>query len=278
MKKTEEQKKVKIILQEMTIELLGKQSGKPIVTIDGQQIQNEQELSEEGIELTFNTVYVRRSSISVQFDGEEAKIQLSGMYKSLQCGLCGHYNEEDEDTFRMSNNERSSSLKQFHQSFQLKNQECNEQQLNKNYENSEEFEIERRQPSKRRQQKNSWYESYDSDEENYDNKSEERWDQDRESRKQGPKPVKRTKVVEYQHKVCFSTEPVKKCPQGTRPDEQSTEEASVKFFCLERSSTEARRLQRQAREGKVISSEGRSPSFTEQVSQPTKCQKSADYY
>jgi len=278
MKKTEEQKKIKIILQEKTIELLGKQSGKPIVTIDGQQIQNEQELSEEGIELTFNTVYVRRSSISVQFDGEEAKIQLSGMYKSLQCGLCGHYNEEDEDTFRMSNNERSSSLKQFHQSFQLKNQECNEQQLNKNYENSEEFEIERRQPSKRRQQKNSWYESYDSDEENYDNKSEERWDQDRESRKQGPKPVKRTKVVEYQHKVCFSTEPVKKCPQGTRPDEQSTEEASVKFFCLERSSTEARRLQRQAREGKVISPEGRSPSFTEQVSQPTKCQKSADYY
>jgi hypothetical protein len=80
MKKTEEQKKIKIILQEKTIELLGKQSGKPIVTIDGQQIQNEQELSEEGIELTFNTVYVRRSSISVQFDGEEAKIQLSGKF------------------------------------------------------------------------------------------------------------------------------------------------------------------------------------------------------
>lgn len=99
------------------------------------------------------------------------------MYKSLQCGLCGHYNEENEDVFRMANNERSSSLKQFHQSYQLKNQECNQNQLNKLYENSQEFEIERRQPS-RRQQKNSWFTSEESDEERYNDKSdEERWDQ-----------------------------------------------------------------------------------------------------
>lgn len=78
MKKSEEEKKIKLVLQDKTIELIGKQQQKPIVKIEGQQIMDEQELSEEGIELNYNTVYVRRSGLNVQFDGEEAKIQLSG--------------------------------------------------------------------------------------------------------------------------------------------------------------------------------------------------------
>jgi len=272
-KQSEEEKKVKIVLQDKTIELSSKQQQKPIVKIDGQQVQNEEELSEEGIELSYSTVYVRRSGLSVEFDGVECKVQVSGMYKNLQCGLCGHYNDEEEDVFRTAGGQRSSSLKQFHKSYQLKNEECSESQINKHYEeNSKEFEIERRQPN-RRQQKNSWFDESESNEERYDNNSdEERWDQSRESRKQGPRPIKKTKIVEYHHKLCFSTEPVKKCPQGSRVDEDAkTEEIDVKFFCLDRTSTEARRLQRQVRDGKIVKSEDRTPSFNEQVFQPTKC-------
>jgi len=275
-KESEESKKVKIVMQDKTIELHSRQQQKPTIKIDGQKAENEQEMSEEGIEQSYNTVYIRRSGLNVQFDGEEVKIQVSGMYKNLQCGLCGHYNDEEEDVFRMGNGQRSSSLKQFHQSYTLKNEECNENKLNKFYENSEEFEIERRQPNKRRQQKNSWFESDESEEqqqERYNNESdEERWDQSRESRKQGPKPIQRTKVVEYHHKLCFSTEPVKRCPRNSQPDENAkTEEKNVKFFCLDRSSAEARRLQRQVRDGKIVESEGRNPSFNEVVEQPTKC-------
>jgi hypothetical protein len=272
-KQSEEEKKVKIVLQDKTIEFSSKQQQKPIVKIDGQQVQNEEDLSEEGIELSYSTVYVRRSGLSVEFDGVECKVQVSGMYKNLQCGLCGHYNDEEEDVFRTAGGQRSSSLKQFHKSYQLKNEECSESQINKHYEeNSKEFEIERRQPN-RRQQKNSWFDESESNEERYDNNSdEERWDQSRESRKQGPRPIKKTKIVEYHHKLCFSTEPVKKCPQGSRVDEDAkTEEIDVKFFCLDRTSTEARRLQRQVRDGKIVNSEDRTPSFNEQVFQPTKC-------
>jgi len=270
-KQSEEEKKVKIVLQDKTIELIGKQQQKPIVKIDGQRVESEQDLSEDGIEMTYNTIYVKRSGLNVQFDGEQVKIQLSGMYKSLQCGLCAHYNEEDTDTFRMANNERSNSLKEFHKSYTMKNEECSESQLNKHYENSEEFEIERRQPS-RRQQKNSWFESEESSEEKHYDNDEERWDQSRESRRTGPKPIKRTKIVEYSHKLCFSTEPVKRCPKGSRPDEEAkTEDVTVKYFCLERQSTQARRLQRQVRQGEIVDSSPFQPSFNEEIAQPTKC-------
>lgn len=54
--------------------------------------------------------------------------------------------------------------------------------------------------------------------------------------------------------------------------EKTEEKKTVNFFCLERSSSEARRLQRQVREGRIVDSEDRPGSFTEQIREPTKCQ------
>lgn len=76
MKKTEEEKKIKIITQDKTIELIAKNGQKPIVKIDGQQEENEQELQEQGIEQSYDQVYVRTSSVRVQFDGEEVKVKV----------------------------------------------------------------------------------------------------------------------------------------------------------------------------------------------------------
>jgi hypothetical protein len=58
-------------------------------------------------------------------------------------GLCGHYSNEESDIFRLSNNKRSQSLKDFHESYTLKNQECEEQKLKKFYQenDSEEFQV-----------------------------------------------------------------------------------------------------------------------------------------
>jgi len=286
MKKSEEEKRVKIVTQQSTIELISKSSNsqqKPTIKINGKVVKEEEELSEQGIETTYDQVYVRKSGVSVQFDGEEVKIKVSGMYKNLQCGLCGHYNDEEEDVFRMSNGKQSSSLKQFHQSYTLKNQECNEKSLNKFYEDqdSQEFSIDRRSNNQRRrqQQKNSWFDSDErqnqSEEENYDEDEESKWmnsDEQKTNRNQ-PKPIKRTKVIEYQQKICFSNEPVKRCPKGSSPNEDAqTKEVKVQFFCLERSSTEARRLLRKVRQGKTIEAEGRPQSFVEDVQEPTKCQ------
>lgn len=284
MKKTEEEKKVKIMTQESVIELISKTSSsqqKPTIKVNDKVVKDEEELSRRGIETTYNQVYVRQSGVSVQFDGEDAKIKISGTYKNLQCGLCGHYNDEEEDVFRMGNGQRSSSLKQFHQSYTLKNQECNEKKLNKFYEDqdSEEFSINRRSNNQRRrqQQKNSWFDSDESQNQSgeYEEDEEHQWmnsDEQKTNRNQ-PKPIKRTKVIEYQQKICFSTEPVKRCPKGSIPKEDAeTSQVKVKFFCLERSSTEARQLLRKVRNGQQVEANDRPQSFVEELEQPTKCQ------
>lgn len=97
-------------------------------------------------------------------------------------------------------------------------------------------------------------------------------------------PIEMTKVVEFNHKICFSVQPVMQCPEGTSPadqndtdfDDDSTSQSSngskkIQFACLSRSSSEARRLQRQARKGVPVNLPNQSPSFVEAVKQPTRC-------
>jgi hypothetical protein len=89
-------------------------------------------------------------------------------------------------------------------------------------------------------------------------------------------------VLEFNHKICFSVQPVKQCPEGTSPADEnnsSSEDYSQKqqgdkkmqFACLSRSSSQARRLQRQARQGVIVDVSSQSPSFVESVQQPTQC-------
>ena len=91
------------------------------------------------------------------------------------------------------------------------------------------------------------------------------------------------------HKICFSTQPVKQCPEGTHPVRSQNEEPisdyssneqqgstgsakKVPFACLDRSQPEARRLQRQVRQGLVVEkSDLPKPNFSEVVKQPTGC-------
>jgi len=90
-------------------------------------------------------------------------------------------------------------------------------------------------------------------------------------RRDNNEPIKRTKVIEKVDKVCFSTEPVATCPEGTGPAQQHQQQKRVPFTCVERSSAEARRLQRQARQG-VADTAGREPVFTQDVRVPAgKC-------
>lgn len=281
MKKTEsgESKQVKIITPESTIELQ-KQPGQQqiVVMIDGKQETNEERLQEQGVDKSDYQVYVQKRGVSVRFDGEEASIKVSGMYKSAQCGLCGHHDDEESDIFRMPNNKQSQSLKDFHQSYTLKNQECEEQKLKKFYQDndSEEFQV------KQKKHKSAYFR--DNFNTQYDETSSEERDgqwwasSEEKENSQKNKPVDSTKTLEYAQKLCFSVKPVKKCPQGTTPDEQSEpQEVKIQFFCLERHSAQARRLQRQVRQGKIVDPSNFQPSFYDTVEQPTKCQP-AEYF
>jgi len=270
MKKFDESKKVKIITPESTIEMQ-RQSGQIVVKIDGEQTTSEEKLQEQGIDKSDYQVYVQKRGVSVRFDGEEAKIQVSSIYKNIQCGLCGHYSDEEEDVFRMSNNKRSQNLKDFHQSYTLKNQECEEQKLNKFYQDrdSEEFQV------KQKKQKSIYYRDNFYNQEDSSEENNQFWASSEENNENGQKtkPVDSTYTLEYAQKLCFSVKPVKKCPRGTTADEDAEpKEVKVQFFCLERQSSQARRLQRQVRQGSIVDASGFQPSFYDTVQQPTKCQ------
>jgi hypothetical protein len=273
MKKTEEgQQKVKIITRESTIEL-EKQSQNLVVKIDGEKVNDEEKLNEQGIEKSEYQVYVSQRGVQVRFDGQEIKIKISGMYKNMQCGLCGHYSDEQSDDFYTADGKRSQSLKAFQHSYTLKNEECDQQKLNKF--DSQEYSF---QP---RKQQSAYYRNSFEQQNNDDSESQEEWLSSSEENKentQQAKPVERTAVLEYAQKICFSMKPVKKCPQGTVADDSAdTKSVKVQFFCLNRHSTEARRFQRQVRQNKIVESDSQKPSFFDNVEEPQKCQK-AEFY
>ena len=101
--------------------------GKLAVKINGQHEQNQDTLQEYGIDYSKNLVRIANRDVTVRFDGEEASVKISASYKNTQCGLCGHYNDDSEDDFRMSNNELTRDIKSFHKSYSGVDDECREE-------------------------------------------------------------------------------------------------------------------------------------------------------
>jgi hypothetical protein len=348
-------KKIKVITPEQIIECEPKNIQDPQgalkCKVDGQPIsgeeQREMSVEYDNEEKTSCTINV--PGVQVRFNGQKCVIRISNAYKEGQCGLCGHYNDEQEDEWRMSNNKQTNDLGEFHRSFSIQNeQECSEQERNDFYKQHEgKFSVEQRQ-QKRRQ--NKWAQNGGDDEGYYsdqqqiggqhiqsqeqeygrirgngfsseqqrdqqDQSEEQSWwgmqkqrnsnwrrqqqngqqQKQQGSQEQGEEPVKKTKVIEYNQMICFSTSPVKQCPEGTHPaqerdQQQQTSDYSggssqeqkqqgqqkpgqkkMQFACLPRSSIEARRLQRQARQGVVVDVSAYTPSFVESVKQPQRC-------
>lgn len=85
----------------------------------------------------------------------------------------------------------------------------------------------------------------------------------------------KTMIFEHNDRICFSMGPVMQCPTGTTNEfllqNEETVEEKQKFACLSRSSSEAHRLQRQARRMNVVSTSTLKPNFVHLVAVPTKC-------
>uniref|UniRef100_A0AC35EYS7 Uncharacterized protein n=1 Tax=Panagrolaimus sp. PS1159 TaxID=55785 RepID=A0AC35EYS7_9BILA len=80
----------------------------------------------------------------------------------------------------------------------------------------------------------------------------------------------KTKVMEYNHKICFSLIPVKECPRGTTMEK--AEDIKILFTCKDRSSTEVRRLLRKAKSKDITQQlEFNKPSFVETVRSARTC-------
>uniref|UniRef100_A0A915DVG3 VWFD domain-containing protein n=1 Tax=Ditylenchus dipsaci TaxID=166011 RepID=A0A915DVG3_9BILA len=240
-----EQKKLKIITPSKEIVLEDQVEGRMRIRVDDEQFNMEEPTARK----TINTdsqgrllafVDVDGADVAVKFNGKTAKIQMSEQFKEKQCGLCGNYNDNQDDELRNNENKLSSDVKAFHRSYTLDRDggECQEDERTNFYE---------RQPA----------------------------DFGHTQPKQ--EPVDRTVIMEYNHKLCFSIKPVKQCPQGYFGGEeeegakQLLKRPKVSFSCLDRQSIEGQRLRKIVRRTGVADLGEYQPSFYETVVIPETC-------
>lgn len=85
-------------------------------------------------------------------------------------------------------------------------------------------------------------------------------------------PIKKTITVEKRNEVCFSLKPVNACPKGFENADSEGKQEEVNFACFARSSTDAQRYLREAREN-VLALDDESQDYTEKVTVPRRCIK-----
>jgi hypothetical protein len=245
MKKTNgENKKLKVINKNgnvVEVERDSENQNQFRINVNGDAVE-EQEWESYGISKLDNTITVESGDVTVRFNGRQAWIKISQLYKNNQCGVCGHYDDDQENEFVQGNNEKTSDLRQYYGSFTLKDGECDS-----------DFEENTRKHK---------FETVDSDEFDQGSNSEEG---------DGEEPIEKTQVMEYNHKICFSMKPVRECPRNRYPT-ANKKDAKVQFGCLSRDSVQARRLLRQLKNENVLDEvRDLAPSFVETIKTPTKC-------
>ncbi|GMT06883.1 hypothetical protein PENTCL1PPCAC_29057 [Pristionchus entomophagus] len=255
MSKNGEEKKMKIISRDNTIEMEMKKDEIEVV-VDG-KIVKENKMNEYGLEKRGDVVIFENEDLFVKFDGFKAEIKMNELYKAKQCGLCGHYDGEKKGEFRNAEDVETEDLEEFHRSFLLKNEECKmEEDRLKEKKNYKKYEQSSSEESK------EW--EYETEKKE---KKEYKYD---EEDNETVEPIKKTRVMEFSHRLCFSKTPVLECPKKSYAKEEETKDINVHFTCLERSSSEARRLLREARR-EILSIDDLPNSFVESVSVPKTC-------
>jgi len=248
-KQSDNEKKLKMISGKDIIEV-ETENNKLHVKINGKRESDHETLRDYGVEKSEEMVRINTKDVTVRFDGEQVWIKLSPFYKNRQCGLCGHYDDNTEDEYRMNDNENAKDIKSFHKSYSLQNDECRSDL----------------EDTHRREEYEPITDSY----ERYERDEEYQQRRNRINENDETEPVERTEVIEHSHKVCFSLKPVKTCPQNSYPKE--TKEQKVSFTCYDRSSTEARQLLRQVRRyNEPVEVPSEKASFVQQLSVPTTC-------
>jgi len=287
---TREHKKIKIVTQEKQIEMWLEHNGQFKIRVNGKSVPTteieQHEIHQEG-ESTF-VVQLPTIGVRVTFDGYAAQIQMSHMYKNAQCGLCGHYNDEKTDVFRTASNELVDDLTTFHRSYlQTDDSECQVDETivadkkryrydSKSWETNSDSNSqsgsssESNSNSKSKSTSTSTSKSSEEDTISTNSRSSEVVD--------NRKPRLATKVIEYNHELCFSTKPILECPTNTYPVEHQPESKKVSFGCLPRTDPHAVRLERQVMRQQIVdinNVEGvqLKPSFVESVFVPIKCKR-----
>jgi hypothetical protein len=248
-----EKKTLKIVTPNVKLVMRATEEGSLLCEINGSEKSCEEvtEILEHGSHTVLRCVMTPRSlymrcelpeaGISVYFDGLSANLKVSQLYRDQVCGLC---NQEQE--YVTAKYDYVPTRSELLESYLIK--EDSECQHEIPFNSLRTWEV------------------FDDD---YDMKSlEPIIRQDREI-----EPIERTDVVEHVQELCFSKQPVKKCPRNSQPIEYETKEKIV-YTCLSRNDIEAEMLERRVRfENEVLTSEIEDlpSSFTETRKIPLKC-------
>lgn len=208
------------------------------VVVNGDEIK-QRDWDDYDISKLDDIITIDNRDATVRFSGNQAWVKVSPRYKNNLCGICGHYDGDEANEFINGNNQKTADIRQYFRSFTMKNSDCEsdfEETINKHV-----------------------FETFDSD-----NEFGKKTQRDEE-------PVKKTLVMEYNHKICFSMKPVSECPRGLYPTNQFIN-VKVQFTCLARDDVKARRFIRELKTEGILKGVKELPmSFVENVKTPTKC-------
>jgi hypothetical protein len=193
------------------------------------------------------------TGVQIDFDGYAINVQLSQYYQGQQCGLCGHYDQEEADEFRNPDFTQEEDLRQYYMNYLIKDGRCQApSQLNQICQDQD--------CDQDKSSSSSSSSSSDEDDNDNDDTTE--------------KPDHKTKVIEMDDQICFSTIPVPQCDDNSYPTEIK-ERKQVPYTCIDQDSESAEQYERKARFGKkaIQGLTSRQPNFTRTESIPEKCKK-----
>jgi hypothetical protein len=283
-----EQKKLKIITQHHKIVIGTQQDGSLKVKVNGESVSpNDVEpIQENGREVLrvepvgqYLKVVLPQAGLKVYFDGYACNIKLSSRYQGGQCGLCGHFDgEQDSEFYDAQMNDLSDDLPSFHKSYlhsQDPDETCDQDQLEQTIEDQQQY---RYQPFNwETQQRDQWMskrhqiEYYTDDSDSQENSQEDSREQDQYYGGSEKSPVRRTKVIEQGHELCFSKTPVPRCPRGTYPSNYEKKQKVV-YCCMDRDQMETESYRQKAEWGQIVDEvQQLSPSFTQTEMIPSSC-------
>jgi len=252
--------KIKLLIPKKQFELYEERKGEMIIKMDGVRLR-ETEYEQNGIHKITETrrpIFVLHCSVTgmeLRFDGRTTMVSISDEYINKQCGVCGHYNLDSEDTLRKEDNTLASNLKEFHSSYLYRGEDNNEEctpEARKQFDDMKEEEYYKKSSSAEssseehsvdigkkdeRKQKVQNAQSQEQTEKKKSNKGkkhrkngqnkeqktkyelesaeDESKEFDREYKKIDPIPM--TYIVEEQDIICFSKKPQMNCPKGSYP-------------------------------------------------------------
>jgi len=250
-----EQKEVKIVTPEQRIVLRHQSEGRVSIQVNGeelnQQDQEYKEYSKHGHvvcrvekEGPYVKIVLPESGVKVYFDGYACNVKLSKMYQNQQCGLCGHYDEEYSDEFRTADFRQTDDVREFYKSYIVQDGQCQLPQDNQIC-TDEQCDYE---PA---------WESNDQIESEDEMLTSE-------------KPYYRTKIVELNDQLCFSTVPLPQCPPHSYAERYGNEK-NVNFVCYDRDEHQAEQYERQVRNGESLDLKSQQPTFNRAEKLIEKC-------